>query len=564
MKTLKQFCKLIKKVFNVLLEIIKETYYLYFIKNNNNKFERIINYEDHNFLEINKKYWNNILESTDDGYVLVEGFFSQSGNNYLLRTGMLAKAIHAQTGCEPVVLFNSASHKQVVSKKKYESFGIKKFFYIKPDFTQLLLYVRSIIVSFKIYLHSKNINDLVKITYQEILLGDLIYDDILKFDKTKKTISEIDRTVFLKIIHALYFYFSYVKIFKKNKIKYLISTHTMYSEYGILARVALHYGADVIETNDLMVNHLKVTEYATIGIAPCYHVILRNSINNYLKNSNNKLAFIELAESDLCKRFSGNVEQFDSRLAYKNKLTTTKDDFKRKMGLSDNNNFPIVIIFCHIFKDAPHASEMTLFRDYYDWLNQTLNLVAHIKNVNWVVKPHPSTNVYEEQGMVESLIAERLNGLPHKNIYLFPEGVSSKNLYQIADAIVTVHGTAGIEFSCFGMPVILAGRPFYSNNGFTIDPKTKKEYFQILKEIHKIEKLSPEKIMHAKEIYGAYVSSTLCDSHIIKADVLDAIWGYGDNKANIELGNKKINDRLINNDPKKEPQYLKVLEYLGS
>lgn len=60
----------------------------------------------------------------------------------------------------------------------------------------------------------------------------------------------------------------------------------------------------------------------------------------------------------------------------------------------------------------------------------------------------------------------------------------------MADVVITVAGTAGIEFAAAGgIPSILAGATSYSGFGFTVEPRTQTEYFQVLANIENIDRL---------------------------------------------------------------------------
>jgi len=555
--------KAIFRLFLLSIEIIKEYQYFLFQKKQDSAFEKKDN-EDTRFININRTYWAEQEPSEKKGIILIEGFFAQSGNNYLLRTGMVAKAIQEKTKLTPTVIFDKAAFKLISAKKKYHSFGINRFIYIKPSIKQGILFLYSTIVALKFYLRLKDIKDILALNYNGILFGDLIYDDILKFNKNRYTISTKDFVMLKVISRAFYYYFSYARVFKREKINYLVSTHTMYVQYGMLVRVALRYGADVMATSDLMVNHLRSREWKNNIISATWHDMIKEATEEALMRNSDKSMFIDFAQSDLNKRLDGKSEQFDARLAYKNKMSLDKESLKKKLNIDLTDARPFVIIFAHIFTDAPHSSSFLLFHDYYEWLKETLSAISQIKEVNWIIKPHPSVHLYNEEGLIEDLLSKVVDNTLSTNIFLFPQDVSTNNLDELVQAVITVNGTAGIEFSCLGLPVIVGGRPFYSGKGFTLDPPTKEAYFSLLKTAHTIPKLKPYQIINAKAYYGAYMQLGK-PGEIITADALDTIWGYIEQeKANIELGNKKINDNLKNKNPKEEQQYKKVKEYVES
>lgn len=541
--------KIIKRGTNLLWQMLREQMYVL------SKYPtKVLSSEDHRFVSLNGRYWSSLKSPSQKNMILVEGFFAAAGHNYLLRTGMLAKAIQAKEPLDIAVLFDKPAYQLAIEQKKYTSFGIEQFLYIKPGVASLIHYLKAIGQGVKYYYKMSSVDDILQLQHNGILLGDLIYDDLLKSEKNKYTIEKIEPLLLKRMIQTLYYYYCYQKLFKQYPIKYFITTHLVYAQYGMLARTALRYGVDVVETNDLMLNFLRAQNYQNKLIKPTYHFIVKEKIKEIISKVPDKRDLISFGEEALNKRMSGNVEQFDARFAFKDKIKISKEAFLQKMNFLDTS-CPIIVIFAHVFSDAPHSSEEMLFRDYYEWLIETLKFAATQKHIAWVVRPHPSSKVYGEQGAIEKSA---------DNIFFFPEEVSTSTLPDIADLLVTVQGTAGLEFSCLGLPVVVAGKAFYSEWGFTYEPKTKEEYFSLLSNAAIIKKLTAEQIKSAKTVFGAYMHSMREQSKIITSEALDAIWGYGENhRADLMLGNQIINDQLEKHDPKGEFQYQCLQEYVN-
>lgn len=517
--------------------------------------------ESRRFISTNRLYWQAQNKVPEKGIILVDGFFAERGHNYVLRTGMLAKAIESKTGCTPYVLFDKPAYRSVMSKNIYASFGIDKFMYIRPGLSKMISFLQALWFTFLYYMPLRNPEDLLKIQHNNIAFGDLIYDDIIKQPGNKYTLAKINAIVFKNLLAAFFYYFTYEKLFKKYRIQYVVCTHLVYVQYGLLARVALRFGANIVETNDLRMNYLKAENYRSKLIIPTYHSVCKDYFNDFFKVREAN-EFVVLAEKNLEQRLSGQIEQFDAKLAYKDKKPLNRQALREILGLAEQEDKPFVVIFSHVFADAPHSCPATLFQDYYDWLNQTIKAIVSIKEVNWLIKPHPSSKLYGEIGVVESLVAQYTEGC-EPNVFLYPAGFSTSNLDQLATGLVTVTGTAGIEFSCLGLTVILAGKAFYSGYGFTQDPQTKEEYFRLLANIHQLPKMSSSQINKAKSIYGAYIYMKMIQSDIIQAKALDKVWGYDESAcADVEAGNRLINDQLSQHDPKKEAQYCQLLASL--
>jgi hypothetical protein len=76
-------------------------------------------------------------------------------------------------------------------------------------------------------------------------------------------------------------------------------------------------------------------------------------------------------------------------------------------------------------------------------------------------------------------------------------------------------GSASYEYPTFGIPVIQACESICSGRGFTIDPGSKKEYFDLLHKIGKINKLNNEQMDQAKIYSFIYSELTRINVNLI-------------------------------------------------
>jgi len=187
-----------------------------------------------------------------------------------------------------------------------------------------------------------------------------------------------------------------------------------------------------------------------------------------------------------------------------------------------------------------------LHADYWQWLTQTLATCAHATDVVWVVKPHPSCDFHHEEGMVEKMVAD----LAAPNVKLCPRDLNTRSLESCADAVVTVHGTAGLEFACVGVPIVLAGRPFYSQFGFTVEPESREEYERVLLRLQDVRPLTPEQRRRAVQIFGIWERQFDWGNPIVTADVLANVWG-NERPRDLEAAYAVITDNLRREDPRR-------------
>jgi hypothetical protein len=144
---------------------------------------------------------------------------------------------------------------------------------------------------------------------------------------------------------------------------------------------------------------------------------------------------------------------------------------------------PTAVIFAHVLWDASLFFGDDLFENYADWLVQSVKAAMENRNVNWIVKAHPSNVFRAAHGDVQGessevvLVREHLPKLPdHVHVLLPDTKISTLSLYRFADYGVTVRGTPGMEIACFGKPAFTAGTGTYAGLGFTYDSSSVDEF----------------------------------------------------------------------------------------
>ena len=86
---------------------------------------------------------------------------------------------------------------------------------------------------------------------------------------------------------------------------------------------------------------------------------------------------------------------------------------------------------------------------------------------------------------------------------------NTSSLRYIADVICTCIGTAGLEYSTYGIPCVLGGKSWYAGFGFTIEPINENKFITILSNIDNIQRLNEDQTDMAKII--AFLSFKILD-----------------------------------------------------
>lgn len=497
-------------------------------------------------------YWAARNKKVNDGgkIILVEGQLMDAPN-YLLRNAVSAKAVQEATGDNIVVLVDCSKETEMHIKALCYPFGINKFINIRGFRIPFGIKLKAILKCIKLMLLNKP-DEILKLSYGNIKMGHLVYDDILHSDIKDNTQHYTVKRIDYYCIKHIYDFFMklyiYQNILSNNTLSAYVSTHTVYNAYGILPYLAVDQQIPVVYSDDF--SHAIIKSHRDLYL----HNRIRNGIITII-NSRKKEFLLKEAESKLQRNINGNGS-VEIKLAYSsNKKKYLRREFAEKTGIDDSK--PIIFIFAHVFRDSPHLSSIMLYQDYYKWLEETLICAGKITNVNWILKEHPAgERIYKEKSICAKLLEE------HKitNVYMCPSDFNTNSVSEVADVIVTCQGTIGIECSCQGIPVVICGRPFYSGFGFTIEPQSIEQYMKILSEINRIKKLNANQITRARIVYAAFQIYYGSNLTLLDNDILECIWGYGPRKS-LQEAYRLLNERFDSMDFINSSLYREIYEY---
>ncbi len=363
----------------------------------------------------------------------------------------------------------------------YKSFGVKKFVSPQISFTTAEKEDYERIIK-KI----KNKKDILDIKIDNILLGDLIYDEFLR---SKNTITinanSSEFKSFLKDAISLYYYWK--NFFKKDKIKAVLISHHVYF-MGIVPRIAIYknipvYTVGIAETPKYLSKKYPIKH---CGFED-YFKIFKNFKPSLQKN------LLLDAKKSLNERFLGKkdikilLDRYTEKDFYNQKIT-------KKKILSKTKKFK-VLIAAHQFNDAVHVYGKFLFTDFYEWLD-FLGKCTNKTNYEWYIKFHPSE--YKSNYKYIKYFAKKY---PKFNV--LPIDVTNNQLIEEKiNIILTVYGSIGHEYPLFGIPVVNASKtgPHKLFN-FNIYPRDMKHYKKIITNLDKVPLVKIKKIQKNLHIY---------------------------------------------------------------
>lgn len=432
------------------------------------------------FTAMNGKLWGKNGEKKK-GYCYIINWTSEYLASILPQL-VFARGIAEKQNLEILVLSSNVNHDWV---SLCESFGTKQIIVKKGLFHKLDGFIRAM----QLVTRRVRGEELLNLRYKGIPLGECVYDNIIRTTKVC-TVEKVGRMDFPKLYEIFSDLSCMYHIFRERRPSYYIPFERCHKE-GAFAIMAAYFGAHVVQcTSNGRITYLGKEQSVLIRSQDLEKI----AIEEYMKKDYPD-EYLDKVKEYLRERFSGKGEQ-EVVNAFANKEIVSRKEFVEKNNLDPTKKN--VVIMSHVFSDEPHSSAFLLFRDYYTWYEETLKMASEIKNVNWIVKAHPSRRKYGEEEEAYNVFLKYKS----EHIVWCAEEYSTESLVDVADIILTVQGSAGTEFSCFGKPIVLAGKAFYSDYGFTIDPKTVDEYRKVLEGLYQLPPLETNRIhMACKLLY---------------------------------------------------------------
>tara|TARA_B100000029_G_scaffold507148_1_gene591220 strand:+ start:1255 stop:2937 length:1683 start_codon:yes stop_codon:yes gene_type:complete len=431
-----------------------------------------------NYLK-NKKRWKNgikILEKLScseylgphkevdiNGSILIDGIWENA--NYWLRYTLLRKGLslynHEEIGL--IGMYNTKKVSEI-----FKSFNIKKTVSLKISKDQ-----HNACVNKAKYLSTKfrEAEDILKYKWPNNIPSAIIYDEILREQKGAKV--DVHHPRFPEHVYKPLAAIEIAKnIFNNNNFGLVVLSHIFPHYHSAIIWTAIKKNVPVIIMSGAF-GSLRLTkiedenDYKLISNAPSPDEIM--SLTNQQRDSLYKAGL-----SYMKKRFLGRGDDVGSKFAYiDRKKSINRDELCQLFDWPSQR--PIVVIYASKWFDTPHAYGMTNFRDFLDWIETTIEVAKEVKDVSWLLKAHPCDKWYGG-----TTLRDVVKEFDDENIKFADDDWNGASVIKSVDNLITVHGTAGLEYSCMNKPVLCADRGWYSDSGFVKVATSKSNYIDLL------------------------------------------------------------------------------------
>lgn len=463
-----------------------------------------------NFISLNRNFFLEQNQKNDINYDNAIFIDVQTTDIYTVNVLMkIAKAVSKCLGKGVIVMPALKADRNII--RMIESYLPLKILYTPRIVVKNFILHFNSIISY--YTKITTGEELIELKVLDISIGKHIYDALLR----KLNLSTINNISFhqkILIMKELAFFYAYYEIFKDNFFTIAILPDNVY-RHGVLFEILKVKRITCIAGID--VSGIAAHKYETIDD---YEHHCRKPDEDIVKKIANNPLLLQRAEDYLEARTKGNELQHDVLKAYSNNnIYVTRDILIREHKLDPNKK--IALVMAHIFCDAPHGYPNTLFKDYEQWLVGTCLRLNKNENINFLIKEHPSASLYNEKGKVSYILGKY--NLADK--ILLPN-INTKSLFHCIDVVITCGGTAGMEFPCYGVPVIVAANPPYSGFPYIIKSESVLDYYENLDRIHTYEKQSPDMIKLAKAVLYTIQSVQQLDKKVVGMGTQPFYIGY--------------------------------------
>jgi hypothetical protein len=345
--------------------------------------------------------------------------------------------------------------------KLYNSIGLKKIYkFSNNNFSYFSQKKKASII----FNNLKTKNDVLKLSYNKIIIGDLVYDTYLRW-RSAATLDINDKFLEKIIFLSIRMIDNLNKFYRKNKILFYISTFSSYIHHGIPVRFFYNKKVKVYLSKPLSFqeNIIQISDNHYFNSFNFYN--LKSKIKKI-----NKTQF-SYAKKSLENKFFGKFDVTSSYLKF--------NPYNTNMIDSKINEFQGVL-FLHDFFDSPHDYKFDLFPDFYEWAVFTFGVIKK-NNLKIAIKPHP--NSHPDIINFNKQLQKKFSDLFWLNNKISNRFILQKKNIKFG---ISVSGSVIYEMAYFKKIPIAIGENYFSSFSFIKKPKTLKEYEDQIINYHKI------------------------------------------------------------------------------
>lgn len=138
---------------------------------------------------------------------------------------------------------------------------------------------------------------------------------------------------------------------------------------------------------------------------------------------------------------------------------------------------PVALLCPNVAWDSSLQGRDRAFSSLVDWVRHTARFFADRPQGRLVIRVHPSESMFGTAQPVAQVVRDCFPRLPaNLRIVDSQDAINTYDLMDLCDFGLVYNSTTGLEFALRGTPVLVAGRPHYSEKGFTREAGSREQY----------------------------------------------------------------------------------------
>jgi hypothetical protein len=281
------------------------------------------------------------------------------------------------------------------------------------------------------------------------------------------------------------------RLLEMNFFNAAVFHHGIYVPQGVIGEVCRQAGVHVVNWNPAYRKHSFVFSHDD----SYHHTMITEPVHVWegmdldLSRESNIMAYLKSrwhGTEDWIWFHEGGVESSDAI------ARETGVDFRK----------PCIGLLTSVMWDAQLHYRSNAFHSMLDWTVQTIGYIQNRPDLQLLIRIHPAetTGMIPSRQKMKDEIDKAFPKLP-ANVFIIPpeSRISTYAAMQRCNAVIIYNTKAGIEISCMGIPVIVAGEAWIRNKGFSIDVSSAEDYFNVLDRLPFEAGLSQSQLLRAKK-----------------------------------------------------------------
>ena len=157
--------------------------------------------------------------------------------------------------------------------------------------------------------------------------------------------------------------------------------------------------------------------------------------------------------------------------------TAGSETVKSQLGLDER---PVILLATNVLGDSLTLGRQVFSKTMSEWIQKITQYFIDNNDFQLLIRVHPGEMLTHGTSMVD-VVKAAVKELPEHIHLIGPdEKINTYDLMDITSIGLVYTTTVGLEMAMRGIPVIVAGHTHYRNRGFTFDPNTWDDFFEML------------------------------------------------------------------------------------